>query len=53
MNARHVENCQSVVLERINEWKRNVSVTRDTNCQSTSNMNFTLQMERLSYGEIN
>ena len=53
MHAWYVENCQSMVLGRINEWKRNVSLTRDTNYQSTSNMNFTLQMERLSYGEIN
>lgn len=44
---------QYMVIGRINEWRRSIPVTRDTNRQSQSISNSTLQMERLSYGEIN
>lgn len=42
-----------MVIGRIHEGRRSIPVTRDTKGQSLSIINSTLQMERLSYGEIN
>lgn len=53
ISAWHIGAPQYMVIGRINEWRRSILVARDTNRQSIPIINSTLQMERLSYGEIN